>query len=112
MSQAQQQAAWRNTQMAAGLGLQQQALLRGITSGAGQAAMAYSSGAKSDPAGSFSGGDAPDFSYGFGSGGSEGGSFESEWTAYPGSTSIVETDDKWNGGVVGDFASAVKRRKR
>lgn len=112
MSQAQQQAAWRNTQMAAGLGLQQQALLRGITSGAGQAAMAYSSGAKSDPAGSFSGGDAPDFSYGFGSGGSEGGSLESEWNAYPGSTSIVETDDKWRGGVVGDFASAVKRRKR
>jgi hypothetical protein len=43
MSAAQQQAAWRNTQIAAGLGLQQQALLRGITSGAGQAGAAFAS---------------------------------------------------------------------
>lgn len=42
MAQAQQQAAFRQTQMNAGLDLQQQAQLRGLLAGAGQAAAGYS----------------------------------------------------------------------
>jgi hypothetical protein len=38
-AQARQQAAWTNTMMNAGIGLQQQAQMKGLLSGAGQAAM-------------------------------------------------------------------------
>lgn len=67
MAHAQQQAAWRNTQLNAGLGLAQQAQLRGILAGVGQAATAFG-GMDEGGGGDFSGSDTntPSFDAGVG----------------------------------------------
>jgi hypothetical protein len=112
MAKANQEAAWRNTQLSAGLGLEQQALLRGMVSGAGQAATAFTASDKGTRAMDFGGSDlnAPEFDQGLS---------DAEWNPYPGGSSggIAEPNDKAMGGYIedtrgADFVSALKRRKR
>lgn len=57
-AQAQQQAEWRNSLMNAGIGLQQQAQLRGLLSGAGQAAASITGMLPGEDEGAISGGNA------------------------------------------------------
>ncbi len=96
---AKQQAAFRQTQMNAGLGLEQQAAMRNLIGGAGQAAMA-----------------------GVNAAGGKGGGLESveKSSSYDKATEAADTafdEADWSGGVVGedtrgeDFVRALKRRK-
>lgn len=79
-----QQAAFKNTQMNAGLDLAQQEALRGLFAGTGQSFAAYSSAAGGHRGvgdrGSDINGTSLSFDQGFGSGGSSAGSSPSEWS--------------------------------
>ncbi len=96
---AKQQAAFRQTQINAGLGLEQQAALRSIFSGAGQATMGAVSaaGGRGDTY-SLSDSNTPDFEQGLSA---------DEWGAYPGegngssgSADLHDRNDLWHGGKV------------
>lgn len=89
LSLAQQQAAFRQTQMNAGLGLEQQAAMRSLMAGAGQAATASASNFGRDNSYSPSDNNTPSFDQGFGPGGDSGGSDPSEWE-----------NPYWTGGLV------------
>lgn len=87
LAQAQQQAAWGNSQLNAGVTLKDQALLRGIASGAGQATTNFASmGNGQNPGGNYSGPYQEDY------GGERGG---------PADLSASDPDFKAFGGVVG-----------
>lgn len=104
-AQAQQQAAFRQTQMNAGLGLEQQAAMRGILAGAGQAAMAGSAaaGGKGD---SYSGNNSNLNSFDEGDRGYD--LANDEFSKYPGSSAadLHDPNDLWKGGKVKDTRAA------
>ncbi len=96
MARARQQAAFRNTQINAGLGLEQQAALRGILSGAGQAAAAYSGAERRDSSYDPSDLNTPDFDASV----SDPSEYENPFGDSSGGVRL-DPEDKWTGGVVG-----------
>lgn len=102
-STAHQQAAFRQTQINAGLGLEQQAALRGLLAGAGQAAAAGSSLAgKRDT--SYDGNDKNNLTFDEGLSANE---FENPYasSSYSGPADLHDSNDLWRGGKVKKYAA-------
>lgn len=100
---AQQQAAFRQTQMNAGLGIEQQAAMRGLMAGAGQAAMAGSSAAGGrDKSYDLNDKNTPEFDQGLNLGGFE--SYPGEGSGSSGPADLHDSNDKWAGGYIKKYA--------
>ncbi len=94
---AQQQAAFRQTQMNAGIGLEQQAAMRGLLAGAGTAAVAGSSAMRKDGSYDLNDTNTPEFDAGLDT---------NEFSSYPGQNpaDLHDSNDLWTGGVVESLA--------
>lgn len=89
-AQAQQQAAWRNSMMNSGIGLAQQAALRGLLSGAGQAAASITGMLPGEDTGAISDGGE------FGDAGNDKGAIDDAFDSEPADWTTPSASGDWN----------------